>query len=171
MRYAILALDLGTTTGWALSDPDFQLRCGSKRLASPKAIKTFKRAFPAWDPRPHALFHCLLPWWEQWTKSQPVEKALIVYEDVKFSVSLAQTHLWASLRTTIWLLPGITAEQIDACPTGTLKKHATGSGAADKDRMRAAFLSRCPDQTELDDNAIDAWFLLDWSIQKHLPKP
>lgn len=87
----------------------------------------------------------------------------VVIEDVQFSSSTAQTQLWASFRTTVWLAFPNTL--IEAVPVGTLKKFATGSGAADKFAMAKSLNRQHPALYTggLDDNAVDAAWIWLWA--------
>jgi len=153
-------------TGWALrlGPPDLD-RAGTWTLATDAELrKARKNPFGCRDadPRMKALLgklRALVPIVER-----------VVWEDVEFSSSTAQTQLWASFRGILWSVladnPTVHAWPV---PVGTLKKWATGSGAADKDRMRAAWLGSpfraqmdTPVET-LDDNAIDAAWLLNYA--------
>jgi hypothetical protein len=49
-------------------------------------------------------------------------------------------------------------------PVGTLKKFATGNGSADKESMKKAAKRDNLDVRDLDDNAIDAYWLAKWGL-------
>lgn len=86
-----------------------------------------------------------------------------------------QAHLWASLRTVVWLAAHACEAKVMAVPVGTLKKFATGNGAAKKPLM-ASCLAGLFDFTSnpkpragrlllkngrpVDDNEVDAVHLL-----------
>lgn len=175
----LLALDLGTKTGYAYSGRDGKIICGTKTLAKPAAITHTRKL--RMDRRGDPRFFTLL-WW---MKAVHVEVALdwILFEDIQFSSTTMQTQLWTSFRSAVWLMSeyGI---GIECVPVGTLKKFATGSGAATKEAMaRALYRADCRFQSEfgfgdikdtftgenLDDNAVDAIHLYRWGIQ-HLKK-
>lgn len=167
----LLALDLGTKTGWALSAKGI-VTAGTWILATPKEITYAKklRLDRRCDPRFLRLLHnlkCL-------TATTKLDWAL--FEDVEFCKSRCQAHLWATWRAAVWALAqeGI---KIDCLATGKLKQFATGNGGADKDRMARA-LTLDPRYTLdsggirdnltgdlLDDNAVDALHLLHWAIK------
>lgn len=164
----ILALDLGTKTGWAVGR-----EAGTWPLMKPKEVteQGKLRGDRRLDLRVVRL----------WGKLADVHKrtplAYIVFEDVRFGSTTMQAHLWASFRTVVWLfafLHGIKTECLD---TSKLKQYATGHGGATKEMMAAWLVKRMPEryrlgkdgvvgvdiQTELDDNGVDAAHLLRWA--------
>jgi hypothetical protein len=168
----ILALDLGTKTGWAmhhamLPNDDAGTWSLASRAQIVEAIE--KRMDRRQDPR----FVRLLIFIKQFRSSFP-NIDWIVFEDVEFVKSRMQAHLWATWRAAIWCQQGV---NIDCLSTGKLKAFATGSGSADKDKMARA-LTMDPryildkDGVKdtlrnkiLDDNAVDAVHLLNWAKQ------
>jgi len=161
----ILALDLGTKTGvaanweppWLHGAPAITLQLGA-----PKEITGWRkqRQTRRGDPRVDRLYFFL--------RGLHPDPDLVVFEDVEFSSYTAQTQLWSSLRSAVWLaFTGISV--VDCVSVTTLKKFATGAGNADKAMMEFAALKQCPElkKFKLDDNAIDAWWLLQWA-EKHL---
>lgn len=102
----------------------------------------------------------------------------VFFEDCQFLSTQLQSQLWASLRAAVWL-HGRDGLQIDCVPVGTLKKFATGNGAATKDMMAHALgctvfktgVKTRPYRFELqgrdiDDNEVDAIHLLNFAKQK-----
>jgi|ERR1035437_2308825 Holliday junction resolvasome RuvABC endonuclease subunit len=162
----ILALDLGTKTGvarnfglpplettWELSTATEVTKWGKQRLT--------RRC----DPRIGRLYQRLMAEYGQaWPD-------LIVFEDVEFSTYTKQTQLWASFRTVVWLASVVMGAATECVPVTTLKKFATGSGAADKVAMRRALFTQFPYvySVGLDDNAIDALWVLKWA-EKNLSR-
>ena len=160
----ILALDLGTHTGVAWNYPA-PLLPGEVtwHLANAKEVTAWgkQRLTRRCDPRIER-FRVLL-------QAFPVMPDLVVFEDVEFSTYTKQTQLWASFRTVIWVVFGGHAV-IDCVPVTTLKKFATGNGMADKSQMKAAMFKQYPvTDSCLDDNAIDALWILKWA-EKNLSR-
>lgn len=169
----ILALDLGTTTGYGFYDGT-NTRHGSKLLASEKNLRHARnlRMDRRLDVRAMALYFFL-----KYFGGTP---DVLLFEDVQFGKSLAQVQLWSSFRGVVW---GFCAERgidVDCLATGKLKKFATGSGAADKTDMAIALVHSDPAVYTLgahggvldartgeilDDNAVDAAHLLRWGLQ------
>lgn len=158
----ILALDLGTTTGYAYGDskansPSF----GHWRLGTAKEIKDWgqTRLTRRSDPRVFRLF----------LKAQNISPLpdLIVFEDVQFQTFTYQTQLWASFRAAIWCAFPTTV--IDCVPVGTLKMFATGNGRADKKQMIDALLKLSGQKTysNITHDEADAVWLWYWA-KKHI---
>jgi hypothetical protein len=168
-----LAIDIGTHCGWACSADAIRAGtwtlCDAKEVKKQKALRMNRRCdirIPRlW--RHVAEIHGLTPL--NW----------IFFEDVEFVRSTMQAHLWAGLRSVLWLFAEHNQIQIECIPVGTLKAFGSGYGAADKNLMARAAVSRYPDLlevrdqkivlklngAELDDNAIDAIHILKWGLQ------
>jgi len=190
----ILALDLGTNTGYAvhckeIPRDDAGTWCLGTRETIARAVE--RRLDRKQDPR----FLHLLAFIRQYRVSFP-SLDTIVFEDVEFGTSRMQCHLWATWRAAIWVQQGI---DMDCLATGKLKQFATGKGNADKNMMARALVARDPERYEievpvrpprnksrdllklrpvdnlfvrdklnnkiLDDNAVDAVHLLEWAKQ------
>ena len=157
----ILALDLGNKTGVAWSFGNI-FGAETRTLASAKEIAAWgrDRQTRRCDPRIPRLFRYLRDF------SIP---EVVVFEDVEFSTYTKQTQLWSSFRTAVWLAFDGKAV-IECVPVTTLKKFATGSGAADKEQMKCALKKQYQEiNTALDDNAIDAIWILKWA-EKNLSR-
>jgi hypothetical protein len=156
----ILALDLGTATGYAYNRGD-EFFCGTWQLATAKEIRQCgkDRLNRRKDPRIEKLCETL---------TELGKFDLVVFEDVQFSSYTAQTQLWSSLRSAVWLCAS--APHFDCVPVGTLKKFATGNGAATKENMMMALFSPAIDMGlnlgKLDDNGVDAVWIWLWAKQK-----
>ena len=170
----ILALDLGTKTGWALRDTypaPGEGSSGTWTLATAKIIraqahagKNRTRDIRFWHLRDN--IESLFPLDQVW------------FEDVEFSTYTYQTQLWAGFRTVVSLLP--LDIDIHAVPVGTLKKFATGRGNADKAAMAQALFQKHPTWLEaksvvnwgrvVDDNEVDALHLLDYALHQNMTK-
>lgn len=156
-----LAIDLGTKTGYAYNRG--ALFCaGTKTLASSKEITAWGkvRLNRRCDPRIERLCE-LISGFSFGPGSVTFD--VIVFEDVQFVSTTYQAHLWAGLRSAIWLCGK--AKHFDCVPVGTLKLFATGNGAATKSAMGAALHRQFPDRWRscYDDNAIDAIWLHIWA--------
>lgn len=152
----ILALDLGTHTGVAQGSFLTGFKAGTWTLATPKEIR-------GWNCQ--GLLRRLDPRIRRFASKvgeAQLSADLLVFEDVQFSSSTFQTQLWSSFRGALWT---VAICPVACVPVGTLKKFATGSGAADKADMSAALYHKFP-QTKnngWDDNAIDAIWLWLWA--------
>lgn len=151
----ILALDLGTKTGYAYN-LDEKFICGTWTLATPKEINQWgkNRLVRRRDPRIGGL---------KWRiDMRGID--LIIFEDVLFCSTTYQCQLWASLRAVVWLT---NCPRIDCVPVQTLKKFATGKGNATKSEMAKAALLAGKELPKLDDNGIDAYHLWRWAKQNY----
>jgi len=171
----VLALDLGTKTGYAYNN-DGYFECGTWLLATPSELREQKkyRGDRRLDRRVTKLFERVK------SISEQIPLDTIIFEDVQFSSTTYQTQLWASLRAVVWLAcpPNVGCECV---PVGTLKKFA-GHGGATKEMMglflcRANtrfcrigksnpkfFFRKSEEQVQpVDDNAIDAVWLHRWA--------
>jgi Holliday junction resolvasome RuvABC endonuclease subunit len=164
----ILALDLGTTTGWAYRDSKGVVTAGRWVLqkADTTAAAAKLRRDRTLDPRIPILYNTLKHFWCVHATNPPDWPInFIVWEDVQFSRFTLQTQLWASFRTVVWLFCHNHSIPRDCCPVGTLKKFATGCGRAHKDGMIEAATRLFPGvYFGGDDNAADALCLLSWGI-------
>lgn len=165
----LLALDLGTTTGWAYRDASGKVTAGSWPLQEEAARKRAAKARldRRLDPRIPALYQRLRLLWadhkcDAGLVNYPVD--FLVFEDVQFSRYTMQTQLWSSFRAAVWLFCYIHNVETDCIPVTALKKLATGSGAADKDFMVREATKLFPAITIVDDNCADALHLLRWAI-------
>lgn len=156
----ILALDLGSTTGFAYGGGPMPV-VNSKTWATARELRDMRAR--RLDRRGDIRIIRFFDWLTDLHAAAKFDA--IVFEDVQFSSSTAQTQLWSSFRTTVWLAFPNTL--IEAVPVGTLKKYATGSGAADKNLMMWALRKQWPGlwTEELDDNAVDAAWLWLWAKQ------
>jgi Holliday junction resolvasome RuvABC endonuclease subunit len=160
---SILALDLGTKTGYAWTNPFGLLSPGTWTLGTNAEIKTWglNRMRRRLDPRITRLFDAI----------DPLCFDIVIFEDVQFSSTTLQTQLWASLRAAVWLAAAKRSPVpvVECVNTSTLKKFATGHGGATKEMMAASLFRLYPNfkSANLDDNAIDALWLHRWA-EKHL---
>lgn len=158
----ILALDIGTKTGYAFDNGVFAtklspIQCGTWTLATPREITQFgkERLNRRRDPRVLRLQQNL----------RVFSPDIVVFEDVQFASSTYQVQLWSALRAAIWLT--FPACLIDCVPVATLKRFATDHGGATKPMMAAALRRKHPSiwTAALDDNAVDAAWLWLWAKQ------
>jgi hypothetical protein len=157
----ILALDLGTRTGFALQTDVTGRVSGTWRLD--KRHPAIDEPELAGDIRMGRLFWRLTGILD----SKYFSGGHILYEDVQFSLYTLQTQLWAGFRSVVWnaaMLCG--GFQITPVPVGTLKKFGAGHGAATKDMMKIAYLRKHTsfNKPKVDDNEFDALHLLDYGL-------
>jgi hypothetical protein len=146
----ILALDLGTTTGWALRTAGGQILSGTPGL-------------PPAASRAAACATCGSPTWL-------VELAMSGTASAGSGVRGGQAACRHRRRPCLRRLPRhahrLGEEHVGAyqgVPVGTIKRHVTGRGNADKAAMIAAVRAR--GFKPADDNEADALALLLWAIE------
>lgn len=151
----ILAIDLGTKTGFAYNRGD-KFFTGTWKLATDEEVKVWgiQRLTRRNDPRAERL--C-----ENLTALGKFD--IVIFEDVQFSSTTYQTQLWAALRATLWLCA--VGSLFECVPVGKLKQFATGNYRADKLEMALALKQQHPTvfSQALDDNAVDAIWLHLWA--------
>ena len=134
MNMTMLALDLGTTTGWALMGADGQITSGSQSF-KPQRFEGGGMRFLKF---------------KRWLTD--VKQCTTGIDLVVFGVDAA--HVYGGLMATLttWCEHHNIAYQ--GVPVGTIKKHATGKGNAGKDEMIASVQAR--GHQPADDNEADA---------------
>jgi len=144
----IIALDLGTTAGWAISLPSGQIVSGSRSFKPGRwdggGVRFLR--FTAWLDEMHGLY----PF------------GSLAFEEVRRHIGVDAAHVYGGLLATLtsWCeLHGIPYQGV---PVGTIKKHATGKGNASKDDMVAA--AKGMGYYPRDDNEADALALLHWAL-------
>lgn len=147
---ALLALDLGTQTGWAALDGFGVITSGSE---------SFKpRRFEGGGMR-----YLRFKRWLTEIKQSCDGIDAVYFEEVRRHAGVDAAHAYGGFMAhlTAWCEHHQIPYQ--GVPVGTIKKHATGKGNANKDQMIGAARLRghAPD----DDNEADALALLHWAIE------
>ncbi|ANA33327.1 hypothetical protein C6T69_00165 [Burkholderia multivorans] len=152
MTTTLLALDLGTTTGWALRGPDGHITSGSESFRPQRfegggmRYLRFKR-------------------WLTEIKQSCDGIDCLHFEEVRRHVSTDAAHAYGGFLATLTAWCEHHGIAYQGVPVGTIKKHATGKGNASKDEMMASVLTR--GHSPADDNEADALALLYWAIEHH----
>ena len=146
---SILALDLGTSTGWAL-------RTGGDAIVS--GTEHFK---PSRFEGGGMRFLRFKRWLTEIKQSADGLDA-VYFEEVRRHLGVDAAHAYGGFMAhlTAWCEHHQIPYQ--GIPVGTIKKHATGKGNASKDDMIAA--ARAHGHSPADDNEADALALLHWAI-------
>ena len=147
---AVLTLDLGTQTGWALRGRDSSITSGSE---------SFKpRRFEGGGMR----YLRFKRWLTEIERSADGLDA-VFFEEVRRHAGVDAAHAYGGFmgQLTAWCEHHGVAYQ--GVPVGTIKKHATGKGNAGKAEMIAA--ARLRGFSPFDDNEADALALLHWAIE------
>lgn len=149
-RGAMLALDLGTSTGWALQAGDDFITSGTVSLKHTR--------FDGGGMR----FLRFRRWLEQLDlDAGPIE--VIHFEEVRRHVGTDAAHVYGGLLgvLTAWCEENLVAYQ--GVPVGTIKRFITGKGNADKAAVIAAV--RAKGFFPADDNEADAIAILLWALE------
>ena len=151
---AVLALDLGTHTGWALWQADRSITSGTTHFAPQRfegggmRYLRFKR-------------------WLTEIKETTDGLDAVFFEEVRRHAGVDAAHAYGGFMAhlTAWCEHHQIPYQ--GVPVGTIKKHATGKGNASKADMTAAMRARGFSPT--DDNEADALALLGWALDREVP--
>lgn len=148
----LLALDLGTTTGWAMQSRDGQIAHGFVSL-KPQRFEgggmrylRFKR-------------------WLSELQGMTGDIGETYFEEVRRHAGVDAAHVYGGLLATLTSWCEHHNIPYQGVPVGTIKKHATGKGNASKDEVIAAM--RAKGHPVTDDNEADALALLHWAIDTH----
>jgi Holliday junction resolvasome RuvABC endonuclease subunit len=147
----ILALDLGTTTGWALQDADGLIVSGNKSFKPGRFDGGGMRylRFVNWLDELNHL-------------AGPINA--IWFEEVRRHAGTDAAHAYGGFLATLTSWGERYAIPYAGVPVGTIKLHATGKGNANKDAMIKAVEAR--GFNPKDDNEADAIALLLWATDK-----
>ncbi len=149
MTETLLALDLGTQTGWAVS------QAGSIISGS----ETFKpQRFEGGGMR-----YLRFRKWLTEIKQSGDGIDAVYFEEVRRHIGVDAAHAYGGFMATLTSWCEHHAIPYQGVPVGTIKKHATGKGNACKAEMITAAQSR--GHTPADDNEADALALLHWAIE------
>lgn len=146
---SILAIDLGTTTGWALRHRDGQIAHG----------------FVSFRPQRFeggGMRYLRFKGWLTEIKAVAVDIHAVYFEEVRRHAGVDAAHVYGGLMATLTTWCEHHNIPYQGVPVGTIKKHATGKGNASKDEVIAAM--RALGHPVTDDNEADALALLHWAI-------
>ncbi len=149
MQNTILALDLGTTTGWALMTRDGSITSGTESFKPHRfegggmRFLRFKR-------------------WLTEIKQASDSIDAVYFEEVRRHLGVDAAHAYGGFMAhlTAWCEHHQIPYQ--GVPVGTIKKHATGKGNASKGEMIAA--AKVRGHFPADDNETDALALLYYAL-------
>ena len=146
----VLALDLGTTTGWAMALPDGGIVSGTVSFRPSRYDGGGMR---------YLRFRA---WLEGIAEDAP-GIAAIHFEEVRRHLSTDAAHVHGGLLAmlTAWCEEQAVAYQ--GVPVGTIKRFITGRGNADKAAVMSAVRER--GYSPADDNEADAIAILLWALQ------
>lgn len=147
----VLALDLGTTTGWAVATRDGRQRSGSMRL-DPKKLGGNGRRWIAFRE------------WLTATAREAGGVQVVYVEDVRRHVSNLSARVYCGYLAMLEAWCAANNVRMELVGVGTIKKAFTGNGRADKDAM--VIEARRRGFTVDDDNHADALAVLAYGVQQ-----
>lgn len=150
MNQTILALDLGTQTGWALMGRDGHISSGAESF-KPQRFEGGGMRFLRFKR------------WLTELKASADGIDALYFEEVRRHVSTDAAHAYGGFLATLTAWCEHHQIPYQGVPVGTIKKHASGKGNASKDEVIAAVRAR--GHAPIDDNEADALALLYWAIQ------
>ena len=148
-RRVVLALDLGTTTGWALLTREGHIAHGFASFRPQRfegggmRFLRFKR-------------------WLGELKTIAQDIHAVYFEEVRRHAGVDAAHVYGGLMATLTTWCEHQNIAYLGVPVGTIKKHVTGKGNAGKAEVIAAM--RVLGHPVIDDNEADALALLHWAI-------
>lgn len=152
-RSSVLALDLGTTTGWAM-----QLAAGGR-------IESGAVSFRPSRYDGGGIRYLRFRGWLDSIAADVAGIGVVHYEEVRRHLSTDAAHVHGGLLATLtsWCEERSIAYQ--GVPVGTIKRFITGKGNADKQAVIKAVRVRGFHPS--DDNEADAIAVLLWAIETH----
>ena len=150
MSGTILALDLGTATGWALRHNG--------------VITSGTQSFKPQRYEGGGMRYLRFARWLNEVLVSVGSIDALYFEEVRRHVGTDAAHVYGGLlaHLTAWCESQDIPYQ--GVPVGTIKKHATGKGNASKEQMLEAM--RAKGYAPADDNEADALALLHWAIEQ-----
>lgn len=151
MQTRILAIDLGTTTGWATGN-----------LADiVSGTQSFK---PGRFEGGGMRFLRFRNWLSEMRRL--IDFNQVYFEEVRRHVGTDAAHVYGGLMGTLTAFCEEHKIPYSGVPVGTIKKHATGKGNASKSEMISA-AAHAHGEVPKDDNEADAICLLCYALDQH----
>ena len=146
----ILALDLGTITGWALRGHDGLITSGTASFRPGRFDGGGMRylRFTNWLTELDRLSGPIVTIW---------------FEEVRRHAGTDASHIYGGLMASLTSWGELRGVPYEGVPVGTIKRHATGKGNANKQAMIDA--ARARGFSPADDNEADAIAILLWAIE------
>jgi hypothetical protein len=149
-RSAILALDLGTTTGWAMRLAGGQVESGTTSFRPSRYDGGGMR-------------YLRFRGWLDGIAADAAGIEAIYFEEVRRHIGTDAAHLYGGFLATLTAWCELRSIPYEGVPVGSIKRHVTGKGNADKQAVIAAVRAR--GFRPGDDNEADAIAILLWAIE------
>ncbi len=146
---SILALDLGTSMGWAL-------RLGTETHSGTVSFR------PSRYDGGGMRYLRFRSWLDQLASEHMLPEA-VYFEEVRRHAATDAAHIFGGLLATLTLWCEQRRIPYQGVPVGTIKRHVTGKGNADKQAVIAAVRDR--GFMPADDNEADAIAILLWALE------
>lgn len=146
---SILALDLGTTTGWAVRNSRCRILHGTAEFRPSR--------FEGGGMR-----YLRFGKWLDQTLEITGGVDAVYFEEIRRHAGTDASHVYGGLLATLTAWCEDRGIPYGGVPVGTIKRYATGKGNADKQAMIAAVRQRGFDPA--DDNEADAIAILLWAL-------
>jgi Holliday junction resolvasome RuvABC endonuclease subunit len=147
---AVLALDLGTTTGWALRTTDSRIVSGTISFRPSRYDGGGMRYLR----------------FRSWLGQMAIDAAplkAVYFEEVRRHVGTDAAHLYGGFLATLTAWCETKSIAYQGVPVGTIKRHIAGKGNADKAAVIAAVRARGFNPSG--DNEADAIAILLWALE------
>lgn len=148
MKKTILALDLGTKTGWALQQANCQITSGTESFHTSRYSGGGMR------------FLRFTAWLDDVFKLSPV--SAVYFEEVRRHLGVDAAHVYGGFLAHLTSFCEDKKIPYQGVPVGTIKKHITGKGNANKKAVIIAV--KALGFNPVDDNEADALALLDFIL-------
>ena len=146
---AVLALDLGQKTGWAVRNADGAIASGTVEF-KPGRFEGGGMAFLRFRA------------WLQEVDRTTGGLDTVYFEEVRSHRGVAAAHAYGGFLAHLTAWAEANKVPSRGVPVGTIKRHATGQGNANKEAVMAAV--RALGFAPADDNEADALALLHWAL-------
>jgi Holliday junction resolvasome RuvABC endonuclease subunit len=146
----MLALDLGTTTGWALRTTDSRIVSGTVSFRPSRYDGGGMRYLR----------------FRSWLGQMAIDAAplkAVYFEEVRRHVGTDAAHLYGGFLATLTAWCETKSIAYQGVPVGTIKRHIAGKGNADKAAVIAAVRARGFNPSG--DNEADAIAILLWALE------
>jgi Holliday junction resolvasome RuvABC endonuclease subunit len=147
---AVLALDLGQKTGWAVRNTDSAIASGTVEFKPSR-----------WEGG--GMIYLRFRAWLQEVDETAGGIGAVYFEEVHSHRGVAAAHAYGGFLAHLTAWAEANKIPYAGVPVATIKRHATGRGNADKEAVIAAVLALGFDPA--DDNEADALALLDWALE------
>lgn len=154
LRTNVLALDLGTHTGWALRDCDGKILYGTESF----------QVRASWSPGQR--WQRFRSWLSETIATHQIH--VIAYEQVIRHVGTEAAHVYGAFRALVEISADSRNIILRPVGVGTIKMHFTGAGNAKKEAMIAEARRRGYRVAADEDNTADALAILEWALAREL---